>query len=65
MAIIKKRALKEINDNDLRRRMSEFRLELAKEKSQIAVGGSPSNVGRVREIKKTIARLLTEINKRR
>ena len=64
MAIIKKRQLKEMPNADLSNRLNELRLELVKEKSQIAVGGSPSNPGRVREIKKTIARILTEQKRR-
>jgi large subunit ribosomal protein L29 len=48
---------------DLINRLNELRLELAKERGQIAVGGSPSNPGKIKEIKKTIARILTEINK--
>ncbi|MFH0928764.1 MAG: 50S ribosomal protein L29 [Candidatus Aenigmatarchaeota archaeon] len=45
-------------------RLSELRLELAKERSQIAIGGSASNPGRIKEVKKTIARILTEKNRR-
>jgi len=46
---------------DLINRLNELRLELAKEKGQIAIGGSPTNPGRVKEIKKTIAKILTEL----
>ena len=46
----------------MKKRIDEFRLELAKEKSQVVVGGSPTNVGRMREIRKTIAKLLTKMN---
>ena len=49
---------------DLINRLTELRLELAKEKGQIAIGGSPKNIGRVREIKKTIAKILTELKRR-
>ena len=48
MAIIKRKALKEMNDADISKIITELRLELAKERSQMAVGGSPSNIGRVR-----------------
>jgi len=61
MAIIKKKQLKQMSRPDLINRLNELRLELAKERGQIAVGGSPSNSGRVKEIKKTIARILTEL----
>ncbi|MEM5778520.1 MAG: 50S ribosomal protein L29 [Candidatus Aenigmatarchaeota archaeon] len=46
---------------DLINRLNELRLELAKERGQIAVGGSSSNPGKIKEIKKTIARILTEL----
>ncbi|MFH1473702.1 MAG: 50S ribosomal protein L29 [Candidatus Aenigmatarchaeota archaeon] len=64
MAIIKKKQMKEMNDTDLVKRLSELRLELAKEKGQVAIGGTASNPGRIKETKKTIARLLTEIKRR-
>jgi len=46
---------------DLINRLNELRLELAKERGQIAVGGSSSNPGKIKEIKRTIARILTEL----
>ena len=60
MAIIKKKALKEMSDDDINKRISELRLELAKERAQIIVGGTPTNAGRVSQIRKTIAKLLTK-----
>ena len=56
--------MKETNNVDMIKRLNELRLELAKEKGQIAIGGSPSNPGRIKEIKKTIARILTELKRR-
>ena len=56
--------MKEMSNVDLSKRLSELRLELAKEKSQIAIGGSAVNPGRIKEVKKTIARILTEIKRR-
>jgi len=61
LAILKKRQTKEMSRPDLINRLNELRLELAKEKGQIAIGGSPTNPGRVKEIKKTIAKILTEL----
>ena len=49
---------------DIINRVNELKLELVKEKGQIAIGGSPSNPGRVKEIKKTIAKILTELKRR-
>ena len=65
MAIIKRKQFKEITKDDLQKRLSELRLELAKERAQIAIGGSPKNSGKLRETRKTIARILTQINKRK
>ena len=64
MAIIRKRQLRELSNDDIDKRLGEIKLELAKERAQIAVGGSPSNTGRVRQLRKTIAQLLTEKKRR-
>ena len=64
MAIIKRKQFKEITKDDLQKRLSELRLELAKERAQIAIGGAPSNPGKLKEIRRTIARLLTELKRR-
>ena len=64
MAIIKKTQLREMNNDDIIKRLNELKLELVKDEGQIAIGGSPSSPGRVRELKKTIAKILTEIKRR-
>jgi large subunit ribosomal protein L29 len=64
MAIIRKRAIHEFSGPELRKRLSEMRLELAKETAQAAIGAAPANPGKVRQIKKTIARILTELRLR-
>lgn len=64
MAIIKKRQMREMSEADMRKRLAELRLELSKDRAQIAVGGSPPNPGKTKETRKTIAKLLTEIKKR-
>ena len=64
MAILKKKQIKEMTRVDLINRLNELRLELAKEKGQIAIGGSPANIGKVKETRKTIARILTELKRR-
>jgi large subunit ribosomal protein L29 len=65
LAIIKKKQLKQMSDSELSTRLSELRLEMAKERGQIAIGGTPSNPGRIKEIKRTIARILTQIRMKR
>jgi len=65
MAIIKKKQLKELSGTDLAKRLAELRLDVAKDRAQIAVGGSPPNPGKLREKRRTIARILTRLNIRR
>ena len=53
-----------MSHDDLIKRLDELKLELVKDRGQIAVGGSPSNPGRVKTLKKTIAKILTELKRR-
>ena len=64
MAIIKKKELGEMKVDDVKKRLAELKLELSKSRAQIAVGGSAQNPGKVKELRKTIARMLTKINKK-
>jgi len=64
MAIIRKKEMVAMVTEELKKRLAELRLELAKAKSQIIVGGAAANAGRIKEQRKTIARILTELNKR-
>lgn len=59
MAILRKKELRSLGKDKLEEKVGEFRLELAKEKANIDVGSSISSPGRIREIKKTIARIKT------
>ncbi|MBI2564450.1 50S ribosomal protein L29 [Candidatus Woesearchaeota archaeon] len=49
--------LKELGKEVLQEKFKELKLELMKEQSQVAVGTAPKNVGKMRTIKKTIARI--------
>lgn len=64
MAIIKKSKIKDMPQKEREEKLGELRLELAKERgfSQI---GTVKNPGRVGEIRRTIARLLTAENQRK
>lgn len=64
MAIIRPNALKTMTDKELDKKEDELRLELSKENGKISIGSVPENSGRVREIKKTIARILTRKNQK-
>lgn len=48
-----------MNDIDLKNKISELKKELMKLNSQIAIGTAPKNPSKVREIKRTIAKIFT------
>ncbi|MEM5870064.1 MAG: 50S ribosomal protein L29 [Candidatus Aenigmatarchaeota archaeon] len=57
--------LRELKDEDLDKRLSELRLELLKEQGNVKMGRPVKNPGRIKQIKKTIARILTIKQERR
>ncbi len=62
MAVIRKKQIREMETNEIAKRLGELRLELMKEKGHVSVSGAVANPGRIRETRKTIARLLTKQN---
>lgn len=54
---MKYRDLKGMSKEDLNKKMSELKIEVMKEKTQIATGASPKNPGNFRNAKKTIAKI--------
>jgi len=59
MAIYKSKALRDMSNEELEKKLQELRMELMKEKAKIKVGGVADNPGKIREIRRTIARILT------
>lgn len=59
MAILKTREARKQDKSELDKKVRELRLEVAKEKANIAIGAPVSSPGKMREMKKTIARILT------
>ncbi|MBI4017936.1 MAG: 50S ribosomal protein L29 [Candidatus Aenigmarchaeota archaeon] len=59
MAIIRAKEMRDLGEQELTKRLDELRLELAKSRAQVAIGGAPQNPGRIKEIRRTIARALT------
>lgn len=59
MAILRISQIREMSPEERVRRLDEMKTELSKIKTMIHAGGSVENPGRVRELKKTIARLMT------
>ena len=56
---MKAKELRLMNEFDLENKSEELKKELMKINSQIAVGTVPKNPGKVKEIKKTISKILT------
>jgi len=56
---MKAKELKAINEQDLENKIIELKKELMKVNSQIAIGTVPKSPGKVREMKRAIARILT------
>jgi len=59
MAILKRNELKQMNKTAVENKLLELRKELVKANAQIAMGTMPENPGRIKEIKRTIAKLIT------
>jgi len=51
--------LRELKTDDQEKRLKELKLELLKERGNIEMGGNVKNPGRIKTIRKDIARLLT------
>lgn len=57
MAIMRNKDIRKLEKKE--EKLSELRLELAKERANINIGASVSSPGRIKEMRKTIARILT------
>ncbi len=56
---MKIRELRKLSDEDLEKRLNELKLELLKERGNVEMGGNVKNPGRIRIIRRDIARILT------
>lgn len=65
MAIFRAAEVAEFSDVELQEQLAKLRLELVENNGKVSAGGAPENAGRIREIRRTIARISTEQNKRR
>ena len=59
MAILRAGEIRKLEDKEVGKRLNELRLELAKERGNINIGGTVTSPGRIKEIRKTVARILT------
>lgn len=57
--------LKELKKEDLDKRISELKLELLKEQGNVKMGRAVKNPGKIKQIRRNIARILTIKQERR
>lgn len=65
MAILKVKEAKELTDPELNKRLSEMRLELAKELGNVRMGRPVKNPGKIKELRRAIARIMSVKTERR
>lgn len=65
MAIFRAREVKQLSDVELLEQEQKLSLELIQERGKVSAGGATENPGRIREVRRTIARIQTEQNARR
>lgn len=59
MAILRNREILEMSPEEIDKKIIELKADLSKQKAGIAIQGAPENPGRVRVLRRTIARLYT------
>ena len=59
MAVLKSKDARKLGNEELGKKVGELRLEIAKEKANIAIGAPVSSPGKMRDMTRTIARILT------
>lgn len=63
MAIIRTKELRELSKEEVEDKLIQLKNDLMKIRGVLASGGIPENIGKAREIRKTIARINTYKNK--
>jgi large subunit ribosomal protein L29 len=59
MGILRLKDIRDMSSDQRKAKVNEFRTELARLRTMIAAGGSIDNPSQIRELRKTIARILT------
>ncbi len=62
MPILRIQEIREMSSEERTRRLEELRTELSKLRTMIKAGGSVENPGRVKVLRKAIARIITVVN---
>ena len=59
MAILRVEEIRTMNNTERQEELDKLKLELIRERAIASAGGAPENPGRIKEIRKTIARIKT------
>ena len=59
MPILRVKEIRDMSSEERTKRLSEFRTELLRLKTMIRAGGTVENPARIKQLRKTIARILT------
>lgn len=59
MAILRNEEIRDMPPEEIDEKIAELKNELLRENSMIASGGASENPGRIKEIRRTIARMMT------
>ena len=62
MAMLKMKSIRELSEKDLRDRVEQMRSELSKLQTENAKGTLRKETGKIRKVRKEVARLLTRLN---
>ena len=59
MAIVKAKEVREMTEDKRAKQLADLKTELLKERAITSTGGAPESPGRIRELRRTIARIIT------
>ena len=59
MVILRPKEIRNLNPEERKKQLQQLRTELSRERAAVASGTKPENSGKIREIRRTIARILT------
>jgi len=65
LPILRKREIRQMMPEERKKRLNELRTELVRLRTTVAAGGTIENPARIREIRRTIARILTIENEQK
>ena len=64
MPILRKREIRQLLPEEREKKLAELRAEQVKLRTSVKAGGTIENVGRIRELGRTIARILTVMHEK-